>query len=118
MIAITKATVITMQGPVLKEATVIIDGGKITAVGRDVPIPAGCKVIDAAGKFVTPGLIDAHTHLGVYQEAQGWAGEDGNEVSEPVTPGMDVLDAINPVDIGLAEALAGGITTEIGRAHV
>jgi Imidazolonepropionase and related amidohydrolases len=100
-----------MTGPALPGGTVLIDGEKIVAVGERVAVPADAAVIDAAGKFVTPGLIDAHTHLGVYNEAYVWAGDEVNEISCPTTPEMAVIDAINPDDVGLADAVAGGITT-------
>jgi imidazolonepropionase-like amidohydrolase len=111
MLAITGGTVLTMAGPALRGGTVLIDGGKIVAAGERLAVPAAATVIDAAGKFVTPGLIDAHTHLGVYTEAYAWAGEEVNETSKPTTPEMDVIDAINPDDAGLADAVAGGVTT-------
>lgn len=102
---------LTMAGPALQGGTVLIEGGKIVAVGERVPVPAAATVIDAAGRYVTPGIIDAHTHLGVYTEAYAWAGEEVNETSKPTTPEMDVVDAINPDDAGLADAVAGGVTT-------
>ena len=111
MLALTGGTILTMDGPPLDGGTVIIDQGKILAVGVGLAVPADCPVIDVQGKYVTPGLIDAHTHLGVYGESMDWAGEDANETSGPTTPEMDVVDAINPDDIGLADAVAGGITT-------
>ncbi len=111
MLAITGGTVLTMAGPALKGGTVLIDGGRIVAVGERLAVPAEATVVDATGRFVTPGLIDAHTHLGVYTESYAWAGEEVNETSKPTTPEMDVLDAINPDDAGLADAVAGGITT-------
>lgn len=111
MLALTGGTVLTMAGPALQGGTVLIEGGKIVAVGERVPVPAAATVIDAAGRYVTPGIIDAHTHLGVYTEAYAWAGEEVNETSKPTTPEMDVVDAINPDDAGLADAVAGGVTT-------
>lgn len=101
----------TMAGPPLKGGTVLINHGKIVAVGQNLAIPANCTVVNVNGKYVTPGLIDAHTHLGVYSESLAWSGEDVNETSNPTTPELDVVDAINPNDIGLADAAAGGITT-------
>ena len=84
----------------------IDDEGKITALG-DVEIPQGAKVIDAAGKVVMPGMIDAHGHAGVYEESLGWEGSDGNEMTDPVTPHLRALDAINPHEEGIKEALQG-----------
>lgn len=111
MLALTGGTVLTMVGPALKGGTVLIEGGRIVAVGGHLTVPAAATVIDAAGRYVTPGIIDAHTHLGVYTESYAWAGEEVNETSKPTTPEMDVIDAINPDDAGLADALAGGVTT-------
>ena len=110
MLALVGGTVFTIIGRPAKQ-TVLVSKGKISAVGENVPIPSDCEVIDVSGKFLTPGLIDAHTHLGVYSESLAWSGEDVNEISKPVTPELDVIDAINPSDIGLADALAGGVTT-------
>ena len=111
MIALVGGTVFTMCGENLKNGIVLIEDGKITAVGKNIKIPDGCKIIDTTGKVVTPGLIDAHTHLGIYAESLDWSGEDVNEISQPVTPALDVMDALNPADIGLAETVGGGITT-------
>ncbi len=111
MLAITGGKVYTMDGAVLETGCVLVEGGKIVAVGENLPIPEGCEIYDATGKVVMPGLIDAHTHLGVYSEPTEWSAEDGNEMSGPVTPAMDALDAINPTDIAFDDALAGGVTT-------
>ena len=111
MIALTGGKILTMCGKTLDPGTIITRNSKIWAVGRNLDIPPGCRVIDATGKVITPGLIDAHTHLGVESEGMGWAGSDVNERSEPVTPGLHVLDAINPADLGLLEAYQGGVTT-------
>jgi imidazolonepropionase-like amidohydrolase len=111
MLAICGGKVYTMNGAVLEQGCILVDGGKIVAVGERLAIPDGCEIYDAAGKVVTPGLIDAHTHLGVYSEPNEWSAEDGNEMSGPVTPAMDALDAINPSDIAFDDALAGGVTT-------
>ena len=63
-------------------------------------------MIDAAGKWVLPGFIDAHAHVGVHEEAEGWAGQDTNEMTEPVTAFVRALDAINPADEGFRDAMA------------
>ncbi len=111
MLAICGGKVYTMKGPVLERGCVLVEDGKIVAAGEGLAIPADCEIFDAGGKVVTPGLIDAHTHLGVYSEPTDWSAEDGNETSGPVTPAMDALDAINPADIAFDDALAGGVTT-------
>ena len=100
---------------------VLIDQGKILAVGETIDVPADCPVYDATGCMVTPGLIDAHTHLGVHEEAQRWEGNDTNEYSNPVTPTIRGIDGINPMDEGFANALKGGVTTAVigpGSANV
>ncbi|HMM20412.1 MAG TPA: amidohydrolase [Selenomonadales bacterium] len=111
MLALRGATIHTMTGGRPVEGTVIIEGGRIKAVERRVELPAAAEVIDVEGKVITPGIIDAHTHLGVYTEGTAWAGEDINERTEPVTPEMNVIDGLNPADIGLEEAWLGGVTT-------
>ena len=73
------------------------------------PVPAGAEVIDAAGKWVLPGFIDAHAHAGVSEEAEGWAGQDTNERTDPVTAQVRALDAINPADLGFRDAISGGV---------
>src|SRR4030095_14724797 len=79
--------------------------------GRDVRVPEDAERLDAAGKVVLPGLVDAHVHLGVHEEGDGWAGQDTNELTDPVTPHVRALDAINPADLGFADAVAGGVLT-------
>ncbi|MDR3562284.1 MAG: amidohydrolase [Negativicutes bacterium] len=111
MIAVTGGRILTMDGPILDGGTILVHQGRIVAVGTGLAIPADSTVYNVGGKYVTPGLIDAHTHLGVYSESLAWSGEDANETSRPTTPELDVLDAINPDDVGLADAVAGGITT-------
>lgn len=111
MIALIGAKVFTMNGEPMENATILVKEGKVLAVGCHIGVPDGFRCIDVAEKIITPGIIDAHTHLGVYGEGMAWAGEDVNENSDPVTPGMHTLDAINPADIGINEAYRGGITT-------
>ena len=109
-IAITGAHVVPVVGDPF-DGTVLMHGGRIAAMGTDVTVPADATVIDADGRWVLPGFIDAHTHLGVHEEAEGWAGSDTNELTDPVTAGVRALDAINPADLGFDDALAGGITS-------
>jgi len=111
MLAIVNGRVYPVTSPPIENGVVLVDRGKIVAVGRDVSIPAGAQVIDAAGKYVLPGFVDAHTHLGVHEEGVGWEGSDGNEATDPVTPHLRAIDGFNPADQGLRDAVAGGITT-------
>ena len=90
---------------------ILIDEGKIVAIGEVVNAPEGCEVYDAQGCLVIPGFVDGHTHLGVHEEAQRWEGNDTNEMSNPVTATVRGIDGINPMDEGFAMALAGGVTT-------
>jgi len=96
--------------PAVVEGTVVISDGKIAAIGKDIAVPDGARVIDATGKIVTPGLIDAHCHIGVSEDGTGWAGEDGNEATDPVTAEVRALDGINPNDIAYRDAVCAGIT--------
>lgn len=111
MRAIVNGRILTMAGQTLERGTVLIEGGKIKAVGADVSVPSGAETIDAAGKVVMPGIIDAHTHIGVYEEGLGFEGADGNELTNPATPHIRALDAINPMEDGFKGAVAGGVTS-------
>jgi imidazolonepropionase-like amidohydrolase len=109
LLAIKNAKLHTITNGVQDGHVLIDDQGRITAVGQ-VEIPAEAEVIDAAGRILTPGLIDPHGHAGVYEEGLGWEGADGNEAVDPVTPHVRALDGINPHDEGILEALQGGVT--------
>jgi imidazolonepropionase-like amidohydrolase len=110
-LAIVGGRVVPVAGPPVEDGVVLVADGRIQAVGRDLRVPEGAERVDAAGKVVLPGLVDAHTHLGVHEEAEGWAGQDTNEMTDPVTPQVRALDAINPADLGFADAVAGGVLT-------
>lgn len=110
MLAIVNGELWTVAHGRFKSGTVLVDGGRITAVGKRVPLPEGTEVIDVRGRIVTPGLVDAHTHLGISEEGIGFEGADYNEKSDPVTPYLRALDGINPEEMGLADAVAGGVT--------
>ena len=109
MLAIKGGTVLTPTEE-LPGATVLIEGKAIKAVGRDVEVPAGAEVIDAAGKYVLPGLIDAHCHTGVFPDGIGWRESDGNEMTDPITPHLRAIDAIHPEDLGFSDLRAAGVT--------
>ncbi|QNK80651.1 amidohydrolase [Nakamurella sp. PAMC28650] len=109
-LAIVNAHVVPIEGDPF-DGTVVVADGLITALGADVGVPADAKVVDARGRWLLPGFIDAHTHLGVHEEGEGWAGNDTNELTDPVSAGVRAIDAINPTEMGFDDALAGGVTT-------
>ncbi|MFN2165827.1 MAG: amidohydrolase [Anaerolineae bacterium] len=112
MQAIVNGTIFTASHGIVEGGTVLIDDdGRITAVGAGVEVPAGTDVLDATGLNLFPGFVDAHTHLGIWEEGVGRAFIDGNEATDPVTPHVRALDALNPRDLGLADARSAGVTT-------
>ncbi len=109
-IAITGGYVVPVEGEPIDGGTVLIVDGRIAAVGGpDLKPPPGVDVVNASGKWVLPGLVDAHTHLGAREEGEGWAGHDTNELTGPIQAHVRVLDAINPADEGFRDAIAGGV---------
>lgn len=95
--------------------SVAFEAGTITWVGAGTPGAevGDPRVFDATGCYVTPGLIEAHAHMGVFEDGEGWAGEDTNEMTDPNGAGLRALDAINPRDLGLKDALRGGVTSAV-----
>ncbi len=105
----------------MPKGTILIENGTIKAVGERVDIPEGSEVIDVAGSIVTPGLFDAHCHIGIYEDGATDAGNDTNESSDPVTAEVRALDAINPRDVAFKDAIAAGVTcvqTDPGSANI
>ena len=102
LVAITNATIMTAAKGTIQKGTIVIRDGKIAAVGADVAIPAGAQVIDGNGRFVTPGIIDAHSHA---------AAEAINEGTHSITAEVRMTDVIEHDDLSLYRALAGGVTT-------
>lgn len=111
MLAIINGKIYTMAGQTLERGTVLVENGKISGVGSNPEIPAEARIVDAQGKYILPGIIDAHTHIGIFEEGLGFEGADGNEMTNPVTPQLRALDAINPGDPAFAGAIAGGVTS-------
>ncbi|GAA0864383.1 amidohydrolase [Paraclostridium tenue] len=100
---------------------ILIENGKIIEIGKNISHPQGVQVIDANGNQVYPGFIDAHTHLGLWEDGMGFEGADGNEETDPITPHLNPIDGINPMDRSFEEARNGGITsvcTTPGSANV
>ena len=110
-VAIVGGYVVPIEGEPIENGTVLVVDGRIAAVGKKVRVGKGVEVVDATGKWVLPGFIDAHAHVGVWEEGEGWAGEDVNEMTNPVGARLRALDAINPADQGFDDALSGGVTS-------
>ncbi|MBP9146242.1 MAG: amidohydrolase [Thermoanaerobaculia bacterium] len=110
-VLIRNATILTAVGDRIEKGSLLIRDGKVVAVGAVVEAPPDAVVFDAAGKWVTPGIIDAHSHLGVYP-SPGVAGHpDGNEATDPVTADVQAEHSVWPQDPQFALALAGGVTS-------
>ncbi len=121
MLLIKNGKIYTMAGEVIENGSILIKEGKIIEVGKDIIAPLDAEVIDLEGRMVTPGFIDAHCHLGMWEEGIGFEGSDGNEAVVPVTPHLRAIDGINPMDISFQEAYEGGVTTAVtgpGSANV
>ncbi|PHZ86338.1 amidohydrolase [Paremcibacter congregatus] len=108
---IQNATVFTGTGEKLNGASVLMENGKIVAVGTEMDVPYGAKVIDGTGKWVTPGIIDVHSHLGVYASPDHKSLSDGNEATQPVTADVWAEHSVWPQDPGFARAIVGGVTS-------
>ena len=101
-LVIRHGTVLTITKGTLMETDILVQKGKITAIGQNLKAPNGTKEIDATGRYVMPGIIDAHSHIAI---------DAVNEATNPITPEVKVGDAINPFDLSIYRALAGGVTT-------
>lgn len=121
MLLIKNGYVKTMAGADIENGCVLIsDDGKIISVGADISCD-GAEIIDAGGRLVTPGCVEAHCHIGVHNSAVRWEGMDVNERSDPLTPQMRAIDGINPIDETFALAVKHGVTsacTGPGSANV
>jgi len=105
------ATVLTGSGERLDGADVLISNGRIQAIGKGLTVPPDARVVDAHGKWVTPGIIDIHSHLGVYASPAVKGLDDGNEATNPVTSNVWAEHSVWPQDPGFETALEGGVTT-------
>ena len=121
MLLIKNGYIKSMAGADIPNGSVLIgDDGKILAVGENLEAP-GAEIIDAEGRLVTPGCVDAHCHIGLDNQAMGWEGRDYNEIADPLTPQMRAIDSIKPMDEAFPLAIAGGVTsacTGPGSANV
>ena len=121
MIALINGKLYTITDGIIERGTVLLEGNKIVAVGADVQVPADAQIIDVEGRIITPGFIDAHTHIGIDEEIHQPIGDDCNEMTEPNTAELRAMDAINYRDLSFQDAVKAGITTVMitpGSANV
>jgi imidazolonepropionase-like amidohydrolase len=111
MKVIVNGKLVTITGGIIESGALVIERDRIAALGKGIPIPDGAEVIDAAGKWVLPGLIDAHSHVAIYGEPAVWANMDLNEMTGPNNAQLRALDALNPDDPALNDLVSAGITT-------
>lgn len=112
MLFIQNAYIKPITAPDIPRGSLLLDdGGKIAAMGAELEAPAGAEILDAQGRLLTPGCVEAHCHIGLDNEATGWEGKDYNEIVDPVTPQLRAIDSINPQDEAFGCALKGGVTT-------
>ena len=111
MLAVLCGRILTCAGTDCKNGIILEKDGRILNIGQNIPIPTECPVLDLSAYTIIPGMVDAHTHLGINEESIGTPGVDNNEVSEIVTPSLRVIDGINPLEEGLQDAYSGGVTT-------
>ncbi|TCP56529.1 imidazolonepropionase-like amidohydrolase [Tamaricihabitans halophyticus] len=114
-IAITGGYVVPVDGEPIDGGTVLIRDGKIAEIGADadVDVPDDMSSVDAQGNWVLPGFIDAHAHLGVHEDGEGWSGNDTNEMTDPNGARFRAIDGIDPTDVAFDDALAGGVTSVV-----
>lgn len=113
-ILLKNATVYPITSKPIKYGDVLIEDGKINKVGNNITTDLNVKIIDCGELFLFPGFIDVHTHIGLYDEGTGWAGNDANETAEALTPHIRAIDGVYPLDPAFTDAVKSGITT----AHI
>ena len=103
------AKIVPMEGEIIENGYISVENGKISGMGSMKNVPEG-EHIDVHGGWILPGLVDAHTHLGLFEDSLGFEGEDGNEDTDPITPQLRVIDGINPMERSFQEAREAGVT--------
>ncbi|HWO95738.1 MAG TPA: amidohydrolase [Bacillus sp. (in: firmicutes)] len=105
------ATIYPVTSSVLSHHDLLVEDGKIKEISPYIAPLEDTEIIDCSNQYLFPGFIDVHTHLGLYDEGTGWAGNDANETIEPLTPHIRALDGVHPLDPGFQDAVQYGITT-------
>lgn len=121
MLLIKNGKVLTMAGITYEKGCVLVEDGKIKEIGESIVETENMEIIDAKGGWVMPGIIEAHCHIGIMEEDKGFEGNDTNEMTDPVTPQLRAIDAINPMDTAFNDAVEGGVTSVMtgpGSANV
>ena len=121
MLLIKNGKVLTMAGTTYEKGCVLVEDGKIKEIGESIVEAENMEIIDAKGGWVMPGIIEAHCHIGIMEEDKGFEGNDTNEMTDPVTPQLRAIDAINPMDTAFNDAVEGGVTSVMtgpGSANV
>ena len=98
MILIKNGNLLTMENDNVIVGDVLIEGDKIVKIGQNIEVDSECEVIDATDKYVMPGIIDAHCHIGLWEDGMDDDDGDGNEMTDPITPQLRAIDGINPFD--------------------
>ena len=114
ILAVTGGYVVPVSSDPIDNGTVVVTDGTITAVGGpETIVPDGAEVIDATGSWVVPGFVEAHGHVGVHEEGEGWSGDDTNEMTDPNGARFRALDGIDIDEEGFRDALRGGVTSVV-----
>ncbi|MDM7832565.1 amidohydrolase [Cellulomonas edaphi] len=113
VVAVVGGRVVPVSAAPIEDGTVLVVDGRIAAVGTDVAVPAEARIVDATGRWVLPGFVEAHGHVGLHEEGEGPAGNDTNEMVRPDTAAVRAIDAVNIEDEGFRDALAGGVTSVV-----
>ncbi|MGI6345375.1 MAG: amidohydrolase [Bacillota bacterium] len=111
MLAVINARIETVANGIIENGQMLVENGKIKAIGQNLTIPAEAKIIDAAGRTVTPGIVEGHAHIGIGEQGVGPAGQDTNEATNPVTAWCNALDGINMRDSAFDDFRRAGITS-------
>lgn len=111
MLALTNGKLYTIANGIIHQGTILINDGKIVAVGQGIEVPCEAQLVDLKGQVVIPGMVDPSTRLGIHEEGLGAVGYDEDEATTKSTPQLRVIDAINPIDIAIKETMAAGVTT-------